>query len=307
MKKQRITLRQVFEHYQQDRPELTTASIRNYTTRLKYLDDWMDIPLTHINKDMIVQRHKSITDANGANKKATANSVMRTFRTLWNYAQARYDNEKIEANPTLRLKQLRLWHRDRKRKTIIENNQLPAWFRGVFALDNPTMRDFLLLLMFTGMRKEEGLGLTWDAVDLDAGIITLKITKNKEENVKIPLSDYAWQVMRLRFYGRKESRYVFPGRYDNDKPFSAGNIEDVTEVSGVSFCLHDLRRTFLTIGDDLDLKSEVLKQLVNHQQRDITEGYIFRSPERLRRASQQITNQILKLSGLDATKGGMRA
>ena len=72
-------------------------------------------------------------------------------------------------------------------------------------------------------------------------------------------------------------------------------------MSGVSFCLHDLRRTFITIAQD-EVPYLVLKKLVNHSVgSDVTAGYSNISLDKLRPHQQIITNKILKAAGLTRT------
>ena len=53
--------------------------------------------------------------------------------------------------------------------------------------------------------------------------------------------------------------------------------------SGVSFSAHDLRRTFITIAESLDISVYALKRLLNHKMtNDVTAGYIITDVERLR-------------------------
>ena len=67
------------------------------------------------------------------------------------------------------------------------------------------------------------------------------------------------------------------------------------ELSGVPFTLHDLRRTFATVADSLDLPAYALKRLLNHKMNnDVTAGYIMKDVERLRKPMQQVANFIHK-------------
>lgn len=69
----------------------------------------------------------------------------------------------------------------------------------------------------------------------------------------------------------------------------------VTKASSVHFTVHDLRRTFITIAESLDIPAYALKRLMNHKMsNDITAGYIIVDVERLRKPMQLITNYILK-------------
>ena len=67
----------------------------------------------------------------------------------------------------------------------------------------------------------------------------------------------------------------------------------------VAFTVHDLRRTFITIAESLDIPAYALKRLLNHATgADVTAGYIVASTERLREPMQKITDYVLKAAGL---------
>lgn len=72
-------------------------------------------------------------------------------------------------------------------------------------------------------------------------------------------------------------------------------MAQVTKSSGVHFTIHDLRRTFITIAESLDIPAYALKRLMNHKMsNDVTAGYIIVDVERLRKPMQLITDYILK-------------
>jgi integrase len=63
----------------------------------------------------------------------------------------------------------------------------------------------------------------------------------------------------------------------------------------VEFCFHDLRRTFITIAESIDVAPYTIKRLVNHTMRnDVTAGYIVSDLERLRGPMQKIADFIAK-------------
>jgi integrase len=71
-------------------------------------------------------------------------------------------------------------------------------------------------------------------------------------------------------------------------------INKVIKASGVDFSCHDLRRTFITIAESLDISAYALKRLINHRVTDITGGYIIVDVERLRRPAADIEKFILE-------------
>ena len=68
----------------------------------------------------------------------------------------------------------------------------------------------------------------------------------------------------------------------------------VIETSRVTFTPHDLRRTFITVAESLDISAYALKRLANHKMaNDVTAGYIIGDAERLRIPMQRITDYLL--------------
>ncbi len=73
----------------------------------------------------------------------------------------------------------------------------------------------------------------------------------------------------------------------------------VIKETGIQFTVHDLRRTFITIAESLDIPAYALKRLMNHKMNnDITAGYIIVDVERLRKPMQIITDYTLKCMNL---------
>lgn len=123
-------------------------------------------------------------------------------------------------------------------------------------------------------------------------------TKNNESHT-LPLSDFLYDLLVAR-HQKKINDYVFPGTG------AAGHIieprkqmANVTKASGVHFTVHDLRRTFITIAESLDISAYALKRLMNHKMsNDVTAGYIITDVERLRKPMQLITDYFLKCMGV---------
>ena len=74
-------------------------------------------------------------------------------------------------------------------------------------------------------------------------------------------------------------------------------VKNIRDHSGVYFTPHDLRRTFITIAESLDIRDYILRRLLNHRSGgDVTGGYIITDVERLRLPMQKITDKILSLT-----------
>jgi integrase len=98
--------------------------------------------------------------------------------------------------------------------------------------------------------------------------------------------------------------WVFPSPRDNGhlrEPRHA--IHQVTKLSGVEFTLHDLRRTFITLAESLDIPAYALKRLLNHRDsNDITAGYIVSDWERLRIPMNKIADALCQHIAAKETK-----
>lgn len=306
-----VTLAEVLTAYLRARNSLKPRTVYDYQRFTKtYFKDWQNKPLAEISKDMIQRKHRQI----GERSEAQANMAMRYMRALFNFAMAQYEdsvgNPIIADNPVKRLSQTRSWYRIERRQTVIKVHELAAWFNAVNNLPELTegknkslVRDYLFLLIFTGLRREEGLSLRWQDIDFKDRTMTIVDTKNREPH-RLPLSDFLYDLLFSRYeknklsseeIGIEFSPFVFPGTGQKgymDDPNKL--MKKVIELSGVQFTPHDLRRTFITVAESLDISSYALKRLLNHKMtNDVTAGYIINDPERLRVPMQRITDYLL--------------
>jgi len=152
----------------------------------------------------------------------------------------------------------------------------------------------------TGLRREEALGLKWERVDITGRTLTIIDPKN-HQNHTLPLSDYMLDMLTRR-QTVTASEYVFAdnqGRCISNFRYAQASVQ---KASGVAFCIHDLRRTFATVAESIDIPAYALKRLLNHANgADVTAGYIVANVERLRNPMQRITDYLLKAGGLKET------
>jgi len=285
-----LTLRDAFADYLRIRRNLKERSRNDYEGVLRrHLGDWLDCPLASITSSMCLERHALIGTTKG---KSVANTSMRVLRTIYNCTAETYDQ--MPPNPVLKLSQTRAWYRERRRRSVIRLHDLPRWYAAVMDLECETMRDYLRLLLFTGLRRSEGLGLRWADVDFGNRILTIPDTKNHEP-LTLPLSDFLFALLKQRRSADPDGEWVFAG-HRTDKHFQEPKkaVKRVIERSEVPFMLHDLRRTFITVAESLDIPAYALKALLNHKdQSDVTAGYIILDVERLRRPMQSISDFLI--------------
>lgn len=294
-----VTLKDALEDYiaARDLKPRTVADMRIVMER--GLSGWMTKPITSITADMVLRKHREL----GATSQAQANLAMKYLRAVLALAQLEYrDGEGkpiLESNPVGELSRRKAWHRVERRRTLIKTHQFPSWYAAVLTLP-VNVQNYILYVLFTGLRAGEAATLKWDTVDLNAGAFTVLDTKNRTAH-ELPLSDYLRAMLEAQ-RKRVAGEYVFPGLHGKGHIKSAQSaIRKVEAASGVEFCLHDLRRTFATVAESLDIPAYAVKRLLNHTMAgDVTAGYVVTDVERLRRPMQKVTDFLLSACGAKA-------
>lgn len=301
--KQKPTVKEAFSNYL-NLKTLKPRSIKDYNIVIdKYLEDWHNLKLDEISRKMIQEKHAALSE----NSKAQANMAMRVFRAIYNFSIEHYLDENdqpilIPYNPVKTLGAKKTWNKIKRRKTYINEDQIPDWIQAIFKYQDrgqslETNRDFLLTLILTGFRREECESLPWSSIDLKYGTITSIDPKNGEPHT-LPMGDFLLELMKKR-KRNVQSTWVFPSAKSK-----SGHIENISKVRSkindiceIKFTFHDLRRTFGSIAESLDYGHYTIKRLMNHKKEDdndVTSGYVQVSDKRLREAMNDIEDIILQ-------------
>lgn len=319
-----ITLQRVLDDY-------ITTRILKPNTQNEYklvvndkFKQWLHKPMVSITKDLVVKHYAKI----GKDSQSAATKAFKILSALFNFAIVNYEDSEggsiITENPVIRLSQTRAWFPKKRRQTKIDIQDLPKWFKAVNKLYNDTANSiaestkyYLLVLLFTGLRREEAMPIIWvefrsnnkeiakhqRTLDLNKKFIHIPDPKNNQEHW-IPLPEYLCN--RLTEYKEKtQCKYVFPNANKTNHIIEPRKImAKVTKISEVPFTLHDIRRTFATIAESLDISAYALKKLLNHKisNSDITASYIVNDVERLREPIERIANYILDVIKKDKNK-----
>ena len=294
------TLSDVLDNYIETRKNLSERTEYDYRRLLScYLVDWKDKPLLALDRDAVEKLHGEI----GERSRAQANYAMRLVRALFNFAQERYPELGITESPTRRLSSVKAWYRVDRKQTYIKAHQLGDWWRATEQI-NDNSRDYFRVLLLTGLRKNEAAALKLSDIDAKGKTLTA-IRKGNSEHC-LPMGAYLGKLIADRMKQTDDSEFLFPSWGKTGRITEAHKaVAKVAEISGVPFALHDLRRTFATIAESLDISTYAVKRLLNHSvdQSDVTSGYIVTDVERLRKPMQQIEDFILAAAGELKTDG----
>lgn len=179
--------------------------------------------------------------------------------------------------------------------------------------------DYLLLTVLLGARKEETASLCWrevlteeearttSYVDLESRMIRFFDTKNRNDH-ELPICDATKRILEDRrdIVNDNEKRadkrkWVFPARSSRSKighySDSKSLRENLCQEAGiVKLGMHDLRRTFGRVAEELTSYA-VVKKLLNHRNTtDPTERYANPDQDRVYEALQRIELNMLLTS-----------
>lgn len=284
------------------------AFIENDFLRL-YLPDLANKPLTSLSRVECRKLHATLTAKHELPGKrarggpATANRVLKTLRAV--YRSAALVHEWLPAPPTVAVK----FHKMKRRRSPIAWAELPSWWATVESLKSGVRRDLQRLLLFTGLRSNDGKTIRWEHIDFEAGTLHRPRPKGGEDRAfTIPLCAYVLAMLKRR-KELNEQRFpgqpwVFPVHRRKQLISHIIEVDEQREVEGKRLrgfipSPHRLRDTFLSAAHDCNVSPLDQKALANHAlpSGDITEGYIRPGLEHLREVAEKIAAFLLAKAG----------
>lgn len=227
----------------------------------------------------------------------TVKNIRGVLSSAYEYA---IENSYIKDNPVLKSKMPSFAHSIKSDVPEYSAEQVRKLL--LFAKENDShIYIFLLLALYTGLRKGELLALTWEDVDYDKKLlrvnksrtgsrkaITTQITTPKTEssNRKIPLNDTVLEALKAEKKRQDEHAEILGNGYDKrsfiirtvlGKPYvnlSAINrvVNRLTEKAGLPHCtIHGFRHSVASILDDNGVPIQDISVLLGHESVQTTE------------------------------------
>ena len=140
----------------------------------------------------------------------------------------------------------------------------------------PTIRLGLKLILLTMVRKSELQDATWDEVDFENAVWSIRkerMKRSKPHNVY--LAQQSMDILVALKTCAGNSRYLLPSRYDANAPMSRATFNRITTAVVVRakadsmplepFTVHDLRRTGSTLLNELGFNSDWIEKCLAHE------------------------------------------
>ncbi len=136
--------------------------------------------------------------------------------------------------------------------------------------DNPHLKAIILLAVDAGMRRGEILKLTWEDIDLDAGIVTVKASNTKTEKMRlVPLTDRAKaELERVRDFAPNGETRPFPFV---DFKHSWRTAKRIAGIDDLHF--HDLRASAVTRWQRDGVPLAIASKIAGHSDTRTTAKY----------------------------------
>ena len=286
-----ITLNELLQTYLKDKSDLRPASISDYTKKINQgFSNWLDRPINKITRDMVKAKRNSFTGGR--------DNKMRVLRLLMTYAHKTL--KVIDENPVDILTEGKLWAKTTRKARMIHSDKLKDWYQAVLDLDNEKAKVYLLLLLHTGLRDQDVRYLKWKDIDFKNDCFIARDTKNHTDFTAYIAPQIKPYLRNLQTLTGKNT-FVFPGETkDGVMGIPRKPITQVCKQSKVEFSSHDLKRTFLTIGEAIMIPFSLLKALANHKtNNDVTGGYINPETKTLKSATFKIADYIQQHTAIE--------
>ncbi len=200
-----------------------------------------------------------------------------------------------------------------KRSGHINVVDLRAFFQGMLTVAKRGHgKKLAMFLLLTGWRLNCACQMKWCDLDLKRFTYTVRPGAEgwKGYEGRIAINTYAasYLLERKAEGGIAESEYVFPGVYGSETEY-AQNIQGTLNRACAALLYritpHDLRRTFITVGEVVTNGNlKLVGKLVGHKQSEIsdgsntvTAGYVVRYLQTEIETSRQIAETILEIAG----------
>lgn len=225
----------------------------------------------------------------------TANHLFSSLRAILNLA---VKWEIIEKSPCTGMSK---FSEGPLRERYLSRDELPRFLRALSQEGDTLSKAALLILLFTGCRKNEVLSLTWDQVRLDEGRLYLPVTKNGRSRA-VHLNQKASEVLQELATRKNDldrtrnSNFVFPSRQNTRKGYLYDlrvPLQRACAIAGIeNFRTHDLRHTFASLAVSSGVDLYAVQRLLGHQDITMTMRYSHLSAQDLMTATQGIAALI---------------
>lgn len=223
-----------------------------------------DIRTAHLQEVMDSIAHQS---------KASQNKLKTIFNNVFKYAM---ENDIVKKDYSEFVKY------NKVEKTEKVKFFSPEDIKLIFKHEDEPMMDTIIILLYTGMRIGELLQLKTEDIDLEKRLMRVRGTKTDNADRIVPIHKELVPYLELRM----GNEYLIPNAkgkamlYTN---YHHNCYKPLMEKLGLEQTPHATRHTFISRMDacGVSANSVVLKRIVGHSNKDVTEHYTHKTTDEL--------------------------
>ncbi|MBX9785741.1 MAG: tyrosine-type recombinase/integrase [Alphaproteobacteria bacterium] len=244
--------------------------------------------LSAISKHDIQILHEKIRQENGLYQ---ANRLLDRIKAIYNKG-IEWGWEGI--NPAYGVKKFK----EKSRERFLHPDELPRFFESLDAEPNDTIRDYVYVSLFTGVRKSNVIAMRWEDIHLERQEWLIPETKNGE-SLRVHLVDTVLDILqsRLEKYGKKEWVFEGPGVTGHLIEPKAGWKRILDRAGIKDLRLHDLRRTLGSWQAATGANSFMIGRSLGHKSSQSTAVYARLNIDPVRESVEKATQAMLQVVG----------
>ncbi|KJV55509.1 phage integrase family protein [Orientia chuto str. Dubai] len=200
----------------------------------------------------------------------------------------------MEKNPTQGIER----NKEQSRERYITKEEMVRFRQVLNEEKNELIKDFILILLYTGVRKTNVLEMEWKDISIAEEVWNIPKTKNgKPQNVA--LTKEVIEILKKR---KLESKSKWVLQSDTSK---SGHLEHpyrawykiCQKASMENLRIHDLRRTFATWMVDEGVSPYVMRVVLNHGSIHSTSIYARANLGLVRQYMSKVTQMMNECTG----------
>ena len=223
----------------------------------------------------------------------TANRTVALVKHMYNKA-IEWGYPARHGNPAVGIKMFK----EQSRERFLQPDELQRLFAALAEEPNEVFKNYVLLSLFIGQRRQNMLSMRWSYVDLNLGFVRFPDSKNGEPQ-RIPLIVQAQEILKdMKQYATND--WVFPS--DGSK---SGHLEDLhrpwyallKRANIENFRVHDLRRTFGSYQAITGTSLFIIGKALGDKTTAATQVYSRLTMDPIRESIQRGADKMLEFAG----------
>ena len=191
-----------------------------------------------------------------------ANRCFQALRNVYRFAEKR---KHITRAANFMLVMEKPAGRSKPRDRVLDRNEIRAVWNEL-GKETLVIGAYFRLLFFCATRKTETLTARWEHIRADSRVWAIPAADTKSgQPHEVPLPGPAWRLLDALGTIGGRSGWIFPGAKTGQHLVNPHDAKDrIQKRSGVSFRIHDIRRTVATSMARLGVRPDVISAVLSH-------------------------------------------